>query len=372
MAYPKVSILWVNYNSSSFINVVLESLQGIKELDYPNYEFIAVDNGSTDGSFEVIKSFVEKMENGKIIRLEENLGFTGGNNVAYKARDPESKYVVLLNNDAIPSQESLKSLIESMESDKSLGATQGVVLNYDGESIDTAGDFISELLMVYPLFKGEKPNVLKKPIHITYSDGSYSVYRVDAIKKAIGAEDKLFDDFMFAYYDDIVIGLKLWNSGFKVLSLPFVAARHRRSSSFRKIKSSQIYLGQRGMTVLNEISNSRYKDLIRFLLLKGTILWPLSEILSSFKRRSKESPNLLKMSIDVVKLPLILLRSFRDGLKIGRMKRELGESLDLYKAPIVKIDLPRALLVAATFHGAIEKCVREQLKEMVYDGAVEI
>lgn len=363
MAYPKVSILWVNYNSSSFVNIILESLQGIKELDYPNYEFIAVDNGSTDGSFEVIKSFVEKMNNSRIIRLGKNLGFTGGNNVAYKARDPESKYVVLLNNDAVPNQESLKKLIEFMENDESLGATQGVILDYEDASIDTAGNFISELLMVYPLFRGENPKALKKPLYVTYSDGSYSVYRVEAIKRAVGAEDKLFDDFMFAYYDDIVIGLKLWNSGFRVLSLPFVVARHRRSSSFGRIKSSQVYLTHRGITVLNEISNSRYRNLIRFLLLKGTILWPLSEILGSFKQGLKEFVAILK---DGAKLPPVVLTSFRDGVRIGRMKRRLGESLDLYKAPIIKIDFPRAFLVTATFHGIIEKYVKEQLKKVVY------
>ncbi|MEM2507227.1 MAG: glycosyltransferase, partial [Nitrososphaeria archaeon] len=52
---PKVTIIWVNYNSSSFIELVLESLQAIMGLDYPNYELIVVDNGSTDNSLSIIK-----------------------------------------------------------------------------------------------------------------------------------------------------------------------------------------------------------------------------------------------------------------------------------------------------------------------------
>ena len=50
-----------------------------------------------------------------MIRLEKNLGFTGGNNIGFKARDRDSKYVVLLNNDAIPLQDSLKVMVEHME-----------------------------------------------------------------------------------------------------------------------------------------------------------------------------------------------------------------------------------------------------------------
>jgi len=89
MKYPKVSILWVNYNSMNFINLALRSLQALADLDYPNYEVIVVDNGSTDGSYNIIKSFSER-KRFKLIRLEKNTGFTGGNNITFRARNRES------------------------------------------------------------------------------------------------------------------------------------------------------------------------------------------------------------------------------------------------------------------------------------------
>jgi glycosyltransferase involved in cell wall biosynthesis len=60
MVAPKVSILLVNYNSSTFIDLVLESLQGIEKLDYSNCEFIVVDIGSTDSSYELVRKLVKK------------------------------------------------------------------------------------------------------------------------------------------------------------------------------------------------------------------------------------------------------------------------------------------------------------------------
>jgi glycosyltransferase involved in cell wall biosynthesis len=46
------TIIWLNYNSSRFINIVLRSLDFVFSIDYDNYEIIVVDNASNDESFE--------------------------------------------------------------------------------------------------------------------------------------------------------------------------------------------------------------------------------------------------------------------------------------------------------------------------------
>ena len=134
MAWPKVSIIWVNYNSSKIMSIALESLEAISNFDYPadKYELIVVDNGSTDGSYEEIRNFLKRKSSlkKKLIRLNKNLGFTGGNNVGFNARDKESKYVVLLNNDAIPLQNSLTLMVEYAEQ-FNVDSLNGVILKYD-------------------------------------------------------------------------------------------------------------------------------------------------------------------------------------------------------------------------------------------------
>jgi GT2 family glycosyltransferase len=87
------------FNSAKFLSLALRSLKSLFELGYDNYEVIVVDNGFTDGSFERVREFLEKKGSlrRKIIELNYNLGFTGGNNIGFIARDRGSRYMLLLN-----------------------------------------------------------------------------------------------------------------------------------------------------------------------------------------------------------------------------------------------------------------------------------
>ena len=316
----------------SFINLALESLQAIRDLDYSNYELIVVDNGSVDGSFEIIKKFVNESNiKSKLIRLNRNLGFTGGNNVAYAARDPNSKYVVLLNSDAVPRKDSLNRLVKIMESDKSLGAAQGVILNYDEKSIDTAGDFVSELLETPTPLHGCPPDSLKKPIFATSADAAYSIFRVEAIEKSSNGSGKIFDD-LFACFDDHLLGLRIWNAGYKIKVFPIITAKHNRGSSFRKVQPLQLYLIIRNVLIVNEISNSRYKTLIRLLILRELAKWIVAKFLG-----------LVKIP-EYKKMPMLLLKAFIEGIKTGRSKKWQAIKINIYKAPILTVKFMDALL----------------------------
>ncbi|MEM1546867.1 MAG: glycosyltransferase [Candidatus Methanomethylicia archaeon] len=349
--FPKVSILWLNYNSLSFIDIVLESLQAVNELDYPNYELIVVDNASTDGSHKVIKNFIGKISHAKFIRLERNLGFTGGNNVAYRLRDPESNYVVLLNNDAIPHQNILKEIIEIMENNISLGACQGVILRYGNHLIDSAGNYICEMLGCYSLFSGKHYGIMKKPLYITYADGSLSIYRIEALKRATKSSSKIFEDYTFAYFDDLILGLKLWNSNYKIASFPFIAGYHQRSTSFKKYKPLQFYLSFRGRVALNTISNSRYKNLIDLMFTKSVFFNVLSSGYRKIAAKNREEAQ------------RVAINAYLSGKKIGQILKRKGENIDLYKAPIIKVDIHEGFWGMIIPRRLINPLIKEKLEK---------
>jgi len=347
---PKVSIIWVNYNSSGFIDLVLKSLKAVKELNYDEYELIAIDNGSTDGSSEVIRGFAEGLGiRVKFIGLIRNVGFAGACNVGFKASDPESKYVVLLNNDAVPHPDSLRMLVEVMEADERLGSAQGVVVDYDGGFIDTAGGIADELLLCHTYMHGQPPSAVKDEAHVTYADGSYSIHRVKAVLR-INKGRELFPAELFAYFEDTLLGLRMWGEGFKVKSFPFVTARHRRSSSFRAYSLRQLYLGLRNYAALMKVSNSRYRNLLLPCTLRMTV------------------GKLLRGGGGWRAVTHVVLEALRNGERLASKLRKRGIHVDIYKAPVVKLR-PTEVLKGLTVGRALTKIIESYTPKLISYGA---
>ena len=84
---PKVSVLWLNYNSMHVMKTTKDSLQSLTRLDYPNFELVIVDNNSSDGSREAIEEYISNIDlkrlRIKFLKLDKNVGFAGGMNAAY-------------------------------------------------------------------------------------------------------------------------------------------------------------------------------------------------------------------------------------------------------------------------------------------------
>ena len=317
---PQVSILWVNYNSMGIIDVVRESLSGIKDLNYPRYEVVVVDNGSTDGSFKVVKSHVEKVGlKARVVRLSRNLGFTGGNNVAYRLASRESKYIVLLNNDAVPYPESLREMVEFLESMPSVAAVQGVIYRYGSRDIDTAGNYLTEFLTVY--MAKTRPS---KPMPITYADGAYCVIKRSALIRA-GLVDRLFPWEAFAYFDDVYLGLKLWSSGFKVYTLPVNAAIHMRGGTFEKMQQWQLYYWLRGWATRVFMVRSRFSALALALCTRVAVQHGLARaVVDGYKLAKKIGEKFLAH-----KIPMIKIENYTKSFSYIVFRRLLEQDIQL-------------------------------------------
>lgn len=112
---PRVSIIIVNYNGRNLLD---ECLLAVYNLNFPKdqYEVIVVDNNSSDDSVPHIRAHFHWVS---IVPLEENLGFTGGNNVGISKSHGE--YIVLLNNDVVVDTNWLQALIDVADSHKKIG-----------------------------------------------------------------------------------------------------------------------------------------------------------------------------------------------------------------------------------------------------------
>jgi len=79
MADPKISVIMSVYNGEKYLR---EAIESILSQTFTDFEFIIVDDGSTDGSLKIIRSYVDKRI--KVINNEENMGLTNSLNKALK------------------------------------------------------------------------------------------------------------------------------------------------------------------------------------------------------------------------------------------------------------------------------------------------
>ncbi|MEM2424986.1 MAG: glycosyltransferase family 2 protein [Candidatus Bathyarchaeia archaeon] len=328
---PKVSIFWINYNSMHVINVVKASLNALMRLKYPSYEVVVVDNGSTDGSFEVIEDHLRKTgceREVKLVKLSRNIGFAGGANAAYRIRDGRSKYVAIVNNDAIPSLNYLKDLVTFMESHEDVGAVQGIVLRLGSGEIDSAGGFIDEYLNVHFPFAGKTPETIRKPMYVSFVEGTMPLYRVEAIKRSLKHLRYMYVPYCYFYYlEDVFLSLMLWNNGYTCIVLPAIAGRHYRQAAIKKYLTqvNLPYYATRNRLALLYMTNSKGMPLMMLRVLRQL----LYRRLARWSRRE-------------------LFIMLREAFEIGkRLKEEYG-TIDIYKAPLLKTSLKKNLRAMLT------------------------
>jgi len=316
---PYVTIIWLNYNSGSILDVAKESLLAIKRFDYPNYELIIVDNCSTDDSLKQIIEYIDEIKlNAKVLKSSRNLGFTGGNNLAYRHRNPQAKYVALINSDLIPELDSLTELVNALESDENIGSVQGITFNKNMTRVDSSGDYLDEALRPYPNV-GDIPTRVRD---ISYADGSYCVVRVEALKHIQG--DYLFDEELFAYLEDALLGVKLWNNGYTVKAVPATVGRHLRGGSSKSTFAA--------------IQSFKNKAAVRQVIFThfGCLYFYRIFLLSLFQclLHSKHTPTMSSY-----------IKAFVEGSMIGSRLKSKGIHLSLYKAPYVKLNILRSIVV---------------------------
>ena len=107
---PHIKILILNWNGKQLLKACLDSVTAI---DYPNFSIMVIDNGSSDGSLDMITDNYPNVES---LSLDENYGFAGGYNRYFtQLNDDASEFILLLNNDTEVNSDILNSFIEAKE-----------------------------------------------------------------------------------------------------------------------------------------------------------------------------------------------------------------------------------------------------------------
>jgi GT2 family glycosyltransferase len=116
----------------------LATLESLAKSSYTNHKVILLDNASTDGSVETIRSQFPQVQ---IIKLEENLGYAGNNNVGISAAmDQGADWVFVLNEDTIVDPDCIGMMIDAAGDYPDAGILGPLVYHFnEPEVIQTAG-----------------------------------------------------------------------------------------------------------------------------------------------------------------------------------------------------------------------------------------
>ena len=264
-----------------------------------SFSVIVVDNGSTDGSRELIR---EKYPWAELLCLEENTGFCGAVNRGIQAA--EEPYVILLNNDTEAEPDFIRELLEGIGRHRRAFACGAKMLQaHSPELLDDAGDFYSALGWAAARGKGKPEAEYSREEKIFSACAGAAIYRR---KVLLGLG--LFDEEHFAYLEDLDICYRARLHGYENWYLPKARVRHvgsgtsgSRYNLFKVRYSSRnnIYLIWKNMPLFQILLNlpfllagfgakfffSREKDSERSI-------WPASEMVFSCVGNPKKRRNL--------------------------------------------------------------------------------
>ena len=202
---PKVSVIIVAHNCLNYLSQCLRSL--IK-IDYPDFEIIYVDNGSTDDSVQYFKT--NSRTEDRVLKLDHNYGFTRANNMG--AQMAKGEYLAFLNVDTAVDTSWLVKLVIELEKDGNIGAAQPKLLQMNNQKIDSLGGFITPYGTVSSKGYGLPDCHVAGAHNIFYSKGAAMITR-RKLWEAIGG----FSPVFHLYYQETDYCWRLWSMGYRVV-----------------------------------------------------------------------------------------------------------------------------------------------------------
>jgi GT2 family glycosyltransferase len=171
----------------------------------------------------------------RVVRLGENLGFAAANNLALA--QAQGEIVATVNDDVLVEEGWLEHLLAVLDARPEVAAVQGVNLCLaDPGVIDGWGVGWNRWWQAVQL--GHACPVSVAPTEVTEVFGvsaTAALYRRSALEQVTGGGRGMFEEELFAYYEDVLLAVALRGAGLSALAVPAARARHAGSSSGRRL-----------------------------------------------------------------------------------------------------------------------------------------
>ncbi|MNO40314.1 Poly-beta-1,6-N-acetyl-D-glucosamine synthase [compost metagenome] len=217
-----VSVHIVTYNSADDI---IDCLDAVMAQDYPIEKIVVVDNASSDGCAEKVKTFYSKLPKASpthsyedieqvnvptkegslpnlvLLRNKENAGFAPAHNQAIAAT--ETDYILVLNPDLTLAPDYISRLIAQMEGNPLIGSATGkLLLKADHGLVDSTGLRMNRARRAFDRGAGEPADQWTQSGPVFGVSGAAAMYSRRMIED-ISIDGEFFDADFFAYKEDV-------------------------------------------------------------------------------------------------------------------------------------------------------------------------
>lgn len=229
-----LTFIVVNYNGEKYLK---ECLNSIINQTYRKLRVLVIDNGSTDGSRDILRNFEDYYSRFEVIRNEENLGFAKAANQGIGMAN--TKFVALVNNDAFLERNWAEEMLKAAD-DLRAGIFASKILFEDGR-INSAGHAIYRGLAVMERgFLEKDEGQFDEPCYVAGACAAAAMYR-----RSLFEDVGLFDEDYFMYNEDVDLSLRALIRGWKILYVPTAIAYHLHSASTGFLSDFSVYYNSR-------------------------------------------------------------------------------------------------------------------------------
>lgn len=249
---PDVSVVVVSWNGRQYLQACLEAATAQDGIDA---EVILVDNASTDGTSEFVRTRFPQV---RLVTLAENRGFAGGNNAG--AREARGRFVAFLNNDTVADRHWLQALRGGIDpAGRFLLATSRVVYMHDASIVDSAGDGLFRWGGAFKRHHGAPARLAATSEEVFGVSGAACL-----ISRAVFDELGGFDEDFFASHEDVDLSYRARLRGYRCRYVADAVVRHHGSATLGRITAFAVFQGQRNLEWLY-VKNTPAALLVRTL-----------------------------------------------------------------------------------------------------------
>jgi GT2 family glycosyltransferase/glycosyltransferase involved in cell wall biosynthesis len=251
-----VSTIIVNHERRDLLKMCLDSLEhALRRVD-EDTELIVVDNGSGDGSVDLVRELFPAV---KVVELSRNHGFAGG--VARGIAQARGEWIAVFNNDTTVEPDAIDVMLAAGRVNPRVGsvaaqmrfADRRHLLNSAGLELDRLG-VAADRLVGTPLAELRE----SVPYEVFGATGGAAIFRKEMLDQVGG-----FDESFFAFFEDADLAWRAQAHGWRALYAPQAVVYHHHSATAQHGSPAKLYLvgrnrvrtlaknASRGMLLLN-------------------------------------------------------------------------------------------------------------------------